>query len=99
MDAIIGVIVPRSKEDFRIIDANSYARADMGLSLEDALEDIEQRPGAAEGEDICSRQGSMAVTTELPVLSPKEVKERVGRAIRLCEQDARLILFTSNIIF
>jgi hypothetical protein len=42
--------------------------------------------------------GPMAVTTELPVLSPAEVKERVRRAIRLCEKDARLVLFTSNTI-
>ncbi|MDR1176565.1 MAG: hypothetical protein LBK83_13970 [Treponema sp.] len=276
MDAIIDVIVPRSKEDFRIIDANSYFHADTGISLEDALEDIEKRCGAAEmeaafdfdeeytkfrdvlmrgrvacgdmvympaqwdagaklewfndygyenffiivaaypdhakklmeiggtigwfvnrlvaqavreglyphaillGEDICSQQGPMispefleefyapqlkkglepllevgckpvwhsdgnvrplinmlincgiqgfqgfqpecgvtlefilehrardgeplvifgplAVTTELPVLSPAEVKERVWRAIRLCENDARLVLFTSNTI-
>jgi uroporphyrinogen-III decarboxylase len=42
--------------------------------------------------------GPLAVTTELPVLSPAEVKERVRRAIRLCEKDARLVLFTSNTI-
>jgi hypothetical protein len=48
MDAIIGITVPRSKDDFRIVDANNYRRADTGLSLEDALDDIEKRPGAAE---------------------------------------------------
>ena len=42
--------------------------------------------------------GPLAVTTELPVLSSKEIKERVKRAIRLCQKDARLVLFTSNTI-
>ncbi|MDR1904952.1 MAG: hypothetical protein LBQ88_22060 [Treponema sp.] len=60
MDGIIDVIVPRSKEDFRIIDANSYRRAETGLSLEDALEDIEKRPGAAELEAAFDFEGEYA---------------------------------------
>jgi hypothetical protein len=60
IDAIIGVTVPRSKEDFRIIDANSYRNADMGLSLEDALDDIEKRPGAAELEAAFDFEGEYA---------------------------------------
>ena len=42
--------------------------------------------------------GPMAVTTELPVLSPKEIKNRVKEAILLCKGNARLVLFTSNTI-
>ena len=42
--------------------------------------------------------GPMAVTTELPVLSPGEIKNRVKEAIRICRGEARLVLFTSNTI-
>jgi hypothetical protein len=60
MDAIIGYTVPRNKEDFRIIDANSYRHADNGMSLEDALEDIEKHPGAAEIEAAFDFEGEYA---------------------------------------
>jgi hypothetical protein len=40
--------------------------------------------------------GSMAVTTELPVLSPGEVKVKVKGAVRLCEGSANFVLFTSS---
>lgn len=42
--------------------------------------------------------GPMAVTTELPVFTPAEVKKRVNEVIRLCHGNARLVLFTSNTI-
>jgi hypothetical protein len=60
MDGIIDVTVPRSKEDFRIIDANSYRRAETGLSLEDTLAEIEKRPGAAELEAAFNFEGEYA---------------------------------------
>ncbi|MDR1947785.1 MAG: hypothetical protein LBQ38_00150 [Spirochaetaceae bacterium] len=48
MDGLIDIVVPRSKDDFRVIDANTYVRADTGLSLEDTLARIEEMPSAAE---------------------------------------------------
>jgi hypothetical protein len=42
--------------------------------------------------------GPMAVTTELPVLTPAEVRERVRQAIATCRGKADLVLFTSNTI-
>jgi hypothetical protein len=60
MDGIIDVIVPRSRKDFRIVDANSYRRAKTSLSLEDALEDIEKRPGATELKAVFDFDGEYA---------------------------------------
>jgi hypothetical protein len=48
MDGLIDVLVPNNRNDFRIVDANSYRKADTGHSLEDVLEQIEKRPGGAE---------------------------------------------------
>jgi hypothetical protein len=42
--------------------------------------------------------GPVAVTTELLVLSPGEVKTKVKEAVRLCEGSANLVLFTSSSI-
>ena len=42
--------------------------------------------------------GPLAVTTELPVLSPAEIRARVRRAIEVCGENAQLVLFTSNTI-
>jgi uroporphyrinogen decarboxylase len=42
--------------------------------------------------------GPMAVTTELPVMKPAEVKKRVRDVIAQCEGQANLVLFTSNTI-
>lgn len=42
--------------------------------------------------------GPMSVTTELPVMSAKEVKERVKYVIDICKGNADLALFTSNTI-
>jgi uroporphyrinogen decarboxylase len=42
--------------------------------------------------------GPMAVTTELPVMTPAEVREKVRRAILTCQGKADLVLFTSNTI-
>jgi len=42
--------------------------------------------------------GPVAVTTELPVLTAKQVKQRVIRAIEACKDYADLVLFTSNTI-
>ena len=40
--------------------------------------------------------GPLAVTTELPVLSPEEIRARVRWAIALCSGQASLVLFTGN---
>jgi len=42
--------------------------------------------------------GPLAVTTELPVLSPAEVRRKVRHAIDVCRGNAHLALFTSNTI-
>jgi uroporphyrinogen decarboxylase len=42
--------------------------------------------------------GPLAVTAELPVCSPEQIKERVRRAIDTCRGRAGLVLFTSNTI-
>jgi hypothetical protein len=42
--------------------------------------------------------GPLAVTTELPVLSPGQVKARVHQAIEVCRNKASLVLFTANTI-
>jgi hypothetical protein len=42
--------------------------------------------------------GPLSVTTELPVLAPDEVHDRVRRAIDVCKGRASLVLFTANTI-
>lgn len=42
--------------------------------------------------------GPLAVTTELPVCTPREIKKKVRRAIEVCKGNADLVLFTSNTI-
>jgi uroporphyrinogen-III decarboxylase len=42
--------------------------------------------------------GPLAVTTELPVASPAEIRAKVRRAIEVCRDNAALVLFTSNTI-
>ena len=42
--------------------------------------------------------GPLAVTTELPVCTPEEVRNRVRHAIDVCRGNAHLVLFTSNTI-
>ena len=41
MDGLIGVFVPPNREDFRCVDASSYAHAQGDMSLEDALAWVE----------------------------------------------------------
>ncbi|MDR1902100.1 MAG: hypothetical protein LBQ88_07470 [Treponema sp.] len=60
MDGLIDILVPRNREDFRIVDANSYRKADTGITLEDALDDIEKRPGAEELEAAFDFEGEYA---------------------------------------
>ncbi|MHB0857089.1 MAG: uroporphyrinogen decarboxylase family protein [Anaerolineae bacterium] len=47
-DGIIDICVPKTRTDFRIVDANSYLHAETDLTLEDALAQIEAMPEAAE---------------------------------------------------
>jgi hypothetical protein len=42
--------------------------------------------------------GPLAVTTELPVLTPAQVRARVRQAIDICRGNAHLVMFTSNTI-
>jgi hypothetical protein len=41
MDGLIGVFVPRNRDDFRCVDHQSYSRAITGMSLEQALAEID----------------------------------------------------------
>ncbi len=47
-DGLIGIFVPRNREDFRCVDHNSYVHAVSGLSLEEAIERIDAMPGPEE---------------------------------------------------
>lgn len=42
--------------------------------------------------------GPLAVTTELPVCTPAEIRAKVRRAIEICRGNACLAVFTSNTI-
>jgi uroporphyrinogen-III decarboxylase len=42
--------------------------------------------------------GPLSVTSELPVIAPDEVREKVRRAVEICDGNADLVLFTSNTI-
>ena len=42
--------------------------------------------------------GPLSVTSELPVLSPEEIKDKIKDAIEICKNNANLVLFTSNTI-
>ena len=42
--------------------------------------------------------GPLAVTTELPVLSPQQIRQKVRDAIEICDGNADLVLFTANTI-
>jgi hypothetical protein len=44
MDGLIGVFVPRNREDFRCVDNNSYTRAIISMSLEQAVSEIDAMP-------------------------------------------------------
>lgn len=49
MDGLMGVFVPKSDAEFRVVDANSYFHARPDLTLEEALAQIDALPSA---EDI-----------------------------------------------
>jgi hypothetical protein len=42
--------------------------------------------------------GPLAVTTELPVCTPLEIRKKVRHAIDVCKGNADLVFFTSNTI-
>ena len=44
MDGLIGVFVPRNRDDFRCVDHNSYSRAITEMSLEQAVAEIDAMP-------------------------------------------------------
>jgi len=44
MDGLIGVYVPRNRDDFRCVDHTSYSRAETAMSLEDAVAEIDAMP-------------------------------------------------------
>lgn len=43
-DGLISLTIPASREDFRIVDRDSYAKADKGMSFEEALEYVDALP-------------------------------------------------------
>jgi len=47
-DGLIGCFVPKAAEDFRCVDNETYAHADKGQSLEDALAEIDAMDGPDE---------------------------------------------------
>jgi len=44
MDGLIGVFVPRHRDDFRCVDHTSYAKADPDKSLEEAAAEVDDMP-------------------------------------------------------
>jgi len=42
--------------------------------------------------------GPLSVTTELPVCTPEQIRDKVRHAIEVCRGNAHLVLFTSNTI-
>jgi len=50
-DGLIGVFVPRNRDDFRCVDSNSYSRAVINMSLEDAVAQIDSMPTPEEIEN------------------------------------------------
>lgn len=50
MDGLIGVFVPRNREDFRCVDHQSYSKADRGMSIEQAVAEIDAMPTPEEVE-------------------------------------------------
>ena len=42
--------------------------------------------------------GPLAVTTELPLCTPEQIRDKVRHAIEICRGNAHLVLFTSNTI-
>jgi hypothetical protein len=44
MDGLISIFVPRNRNDFRCVDSMSYSKADTGMSLEDAIAEIDAMP-------------------------------------------------------
>ena len=65
---------------------------ECGMSIESVV-----RRRSRDGEPLLIF-GPLAVTTELPVLSPEEVAARVRRAIEVCRGNAHLALFTANTV-
>ena len=49
-DGLIAVFVPRTRQDYRCVDADSYLRAEATQSLEQALQRIDAMPTAEEVE-------------------------------------------------
>ncbi len=47
-DGLIGIFVPRNREDFRCVDHDSYVHAVSGLSLDSAIAKIDAMPGPEE---------------------------------------------------
>ena len=45
MDGLVGIFIPRNKDDFRCVDHTSYFRADVEASLEQAVADVDNMPG------------------------------------------------------
>ena len=43
-DGLGAMTIPRNRDDFRLVDADTYAHADIGLSLQDTVAQIEAMP-------------------------------------------------------
>ena len=44
MDGLITIFVPRNQSDYRCVDNISYSKADIGMSLEQAVAEIDAMP-------------------------------------------------------
>lgn len=59
-DGLVDVCVPKNKDDYRIVDADSYLRSNIGDTLEDTLRKIDAMPSADEIEATFDLEGEYA---------------------------------------
>ena len=56
-DGLVDICVPMAKEDYRIVDANSYSKASTGKTLEETIQTIDDLPSAGEIEQSFDFEG------------------------------------------
>ena len=76
-DGLIDVIVPKSREDYRVVDRETYARADKGQTLKQAVDEIDAMPTPEEMEDQFDVEAEyQTFRTEL-----SEIQQRCGSMV------------------
>jgi hypothetical protein len=76
-DGLIGVFVPRGREDFRCVDNESYAHAAGAMSLEDAVAQIDSWPEAGRHEESFDFEAEYAAFSA----GLRRMQERCGEIV------------------